>query len=258
MLKKLLFAAAILTLPLLCRAAEPIQIHSHNDYMQKVPFYRAYSQMVNTIEADVRLEEGSGMLLVSHDAKDMVNALDIEQMYLDPLVFLFTQNGGRPWMRSEQKLTLMIDLKTALHPTIDVLIGKLRKHPAVFDPQVNPLAVRIVISGSRPEPADYGNYPAFISFDGVIDAEYTPGQLERIGFISEYFGQYSQWKGEGDMPAADRKAIEAAVEKAHRQGKAIRFWGSPDTPTAWATFRDLGIDIINTDRPEACTEFFGR
>ena len=30
-----------------------VQIHSHNDYQKNIPFYRAYSQQVNTIEADI-------------------------------------------------------------------------------------------------------------------------------------------------------------------------------------------------------------
>lgn len=60
----------------------------------------------------------------------------------------------------------MIDLKTPLHPTIDRLIAKLEKHPEVFDPAVNPYAVRVVITGSRPDPSAFGEFPHFISFDG--------------------------------------------------------------------------------------------
>ena len=53
-------------------------------------------------------------------------------------------------------------------------------------------------------------------------------------------------------PAGNR----SLVAKSHKTGKPIRFWGSPDTVNAWETFRELGIDIINTDRPEACTLYF--
>ena len=148
-------------------------------------------------------------------------------------------------------------LKTPLHPTIDRLIAKLKRHPEVFDPSVNPYAVRIVISGSRPDPEAFGEYPRFISFDGFIDVDYTPQQLERVAFISEPFFRYSKWKGGADtLSAEDRQVIESLVAKSHKTGKPIRFWGSPDTVNAWETFRELGIDIINTDRPEACTLYF--
>ena len=115
-----------------------VQIHSHNDYQKNIPFYRAYSQQVNTIEADIYTAPASDDLLVAHDVQELDTALTLDEMYLDPLVFLFKQNQGRAWRGSEQILSLMIDLKTPLHPTIDRLIAKLEKHPEVFDPAVNP------------------------------------------------------------------------------------------------------------------------
>lgn len=238
--------------------AQSVRIHSHNDYQKSIPFYRAYSQQVATMEADVYTDPASGDgLLVAHDLHELDSALTLDEMYLEPLVFLFSQNGGRAWRGSDRVLTLMVDLKTPLHPTIDRLIAKLKKHPEVFDPAVNPYAVRVAISGSRPDPADFGEFPDFISFDGFIDVEYTPQQLERVAFISEPFFSYSKWKGdEGGFSAEDRQVIAALVAKSHRMGKPIRFWGSPDTSVAWETFRELGVDIINTDRPEACTLYF--
>ena len=50
--------------------------------------------------------------------------------------------------------------------------------------------------------------------------------------------------------------IEQLIAKSHKAGKPIRFWCSPDNAVAWETFRKLGIDIINTDQPEACTLYF--
>ena len=82
-------------------------------------------------------------------------------------------------------------------------------------------------------------------------------KAERVAFISEPFFRYSKWKGGADtLSAEDRQVIESLVAKSHKTGKPIRFWGSPDTVNAWETFRELGIDIINTDRPEACTLYF--
>ena len=150
---------------------QTVLIHSHNDYQKNIPFYRAYSQQVHTIEADIYAAPASDGLLVAHDPHELDSALSLDEMYLEPLIFLFGQNEGRPWRGSEQVLTLMIDLKTPLHPTIDRLIAKLKRHPEVFDPSVNPYAVRIVISGSRPDPEAFGEYPRFISFDGFIDVD---------------------------------------------------------------------------------------
>ena len=48
-----------------------VQIHSHNDYQKNIPFYRAYSQQVNTIEADIYTAPASDDLLVAHDVQEL-------------------------------------------------------------------------------------------------------------------------------------------------------------------------------------------
>lgn len=252
----LVFCAAFLTQFSL--QGQSVQIHSHNDYQKSLPFYRAYSQQVDCMEADVYIDSLSETgLLVGHDPQDLATALDIEEVYIKPIVFVFAQHGGRPWRNSERTFTLMVDLKTPLHPTIDRLIAKLKKYPEVFDPSVNPYAVKVVITGSRPTPADFEKYPKFIFFDGFIEERYSPEQLERVTVISEPFFTYSKWKANGDtLSDSDRKAIVGVVEKAHEMGKPIRFWASPDNPQAWETLHNLGVDVINTDNPEACTLYF--
>ncbi|MFQ8804425.1 MAG: hypothetical protein ACLR8Y_04000 [Alistipes indistinctus] len=183
-----------------------VQIHSHNDYQKNIPFYRAYSQQVNTIEADIYTAPASDDLLVAHDVQELDTALTLDEMYLDPLVFLFKQNQGRAWRGSEQILSLMIDLKTRSIRAIDRLIAKLEKHPEGIRSAVNPYAVRVVITGSRPDPSAFGEFPHFISFDGFIDVEYTPEQLERVALISEPFCRYAKWKGGPEPLPCPREA----------------------------------------------------
>lgn len=60
-----------------------VQIHSHNDYQKNIPFYRAYSQQVNTIEADIYTAPASDDLLVAHDVQELDTALTLDEMYLD-------------------------------------------------------------------------------------------------------------------------------------------------------------------------------
>ncbi|MFQ8804426.1 MAG: hypothetical protein ACLR8Y_04005 [Alistipes indistinctus] len=50
--------------------------------------------------------------------------------------------------------------------------------------------------------------------------------------------------------------IEQLIAKSHKAGKPIPFLVLSDNAVAWETFRKLGIDIINTDQPEACTLYF--
>lgn len=236
-------------------AQQRILIHSHNDYEQRVPFYQAYAQQVASIEADIYTTGKANELKVAHDLKDVANAPTIDEAYITPLVNLFKQNGGRPWKNSDKTLILLVDLKTPANPTLDILVSKLKAYPQVFDATVNPYAVKVVISGNRPDEKDYSKYPSFISFDGY-KTDYTPEQLKRIAMISLSFADYSVWNGKGSIKKAELEKVVKVINEVHALGKPIRFWGTPDGVTAWNTFHNLGIDYINTDRPEACADYF--
>lgn len=244
-----------LILPLSTIAQQRILIHSHNDYRQRVPFYQAYSQQAYSIEADVFVT-ADGNLLVGHDLEDLSPDMDFKDMYVSPIVKLFKENGGKAWKNSDNILQLMVELKSQTEPTLTKIVEILGQYPQVFDPAVNPLAVKVVITGNVPKATDFGKYPQYISFDGQINTEYTPDQLERVALISLPFFEYAQWNGKGTMTAEQKMKVQGVIDKAHTMGKPIRFWGTPEGITAWNTLYTMGVDIINTDRIEKCTDFF--
>lgn len=236
-------------------SAQTVRIHSHNDYQHRVPFYQAYAQQLASIEADIYTTEKEGELLVAHDRHELPEAPTIDDAYINPLVNLYKQNKGRAWKDSDQLLILLVDLKTPVDPTLDLLVKKLQQYPHVFDPAVNPYAVRVVISGNRPDPDQYGAYPSIISFDGS-KTDYTATQLERISMVSLNLRDYTRWNGKGMMLSDEAEKVKATIDAVHALGKPIRFWGTPDGVTAWNTFHNMGVDYINTDQPEACAAFF--
>lgn len=256
-MKKILrigLSAAALFVCGVAAAQPPVLIHSHNDYARRVPFYQAYAQQVASIEADVFLRDGK--LLVGHEVGELSPDMTFEALYVEPVVTLFKRNGGRAWRDSDRHLQLMVELKSETGPTLRAVAEVLGRWPEVFDPAVNPDAVRVTVTGRVPEPADFGDYPAYIRFDGAWDAEYTPGQLERVALISADFKRFSQWNGKGSIIPAEREKLERVIDKAHAWDKPVRFWGAPEGVTVYYTFYDMGIDYINTDRPELCAEFF--
>ena len=60
------------------------------------------------------------------------------------------------------------------------------------------------------------------------------------------------------MVETDYNKVKAFIDKAHAEGKAARFWGCPDTKTAWNTFMKLGLDYLNTDHPALLDDFLKR
>lgn len=246
--------AAMMLCAFAASAQRPVLLHSHNDYERSEPFWSAYGEHFDSVEADVYCIDGT--LFVSHDRKDVRPDRTFEALYLEPILKAFGQNGGRPWADSGQTLQLLVDIKETAEPTLGTLVKLLEQHPEVFDPSVNPYAVRVVMTGNVPQPADFGKYPDYIFFDGNLDLDYTSGQLERIALFSAPLYKYTLWRGRGRGSKAGWEKVTAAVEKAHGQGRPIRFWGTPENRNVYRTFYSRGIDYINSDRPSECAAFF--
>lgn len=222
-----------------------LNAHSHNDYENNPPFMLAYDNHFGSIEADIWAVKGE--LFVSHNEKDINPARTLDSLYIQPIVRIFRQNGGKAWKDYPGTFQLMIDLKTPVDPTLTLLIQKLIKYPGVFNPRINRNAVRIVITGNRPEPAKFIDYPAFLFFDANVALDYSKKQLKRIALYSENFRNFSSWNGEGEINEKEKVRLEGVIDSVHSVKKKIRFWNAPDNADSWNTFMKMKIDFINTD-----------
>ena len=215
------------------------QIHSHNDYHQNVPFWNAYANGLNSIEVDIFLKNDT--LYATHGEYEIIKNRTIESLYLQPI-----QNVLSIALGSEPKLQLLIDIKSEAHASLKKLVSVLERYPDI----INNEDISIVISGNRPDLSEYGNYPDYILFDyqsleNIEDAKVW----DKVALISLDFKKTSVWNGKGRLTAKDYEKVNSVIQKAHGYGKPFRFWGAPDSKTAWKAFRDLGVDFINTDMP---------
>lgn len=254
MKKIVILVWALLLCPLVLGAQNPVLLHSHNDYERTAPFWDAYNVRFDSVEADVYCIDGT--LFVSHDKKDIRPERTFEALYLEPVMKVFGENGGRAWAGSEQTLQLLIDIKETTEPTLGTLVKLLEGHRDVFDPTVNPYAVRVVMTGNVPAPSDFGKYPDYIFFDGNLDLEYTDAQLQRIALFSAPFYKYTLWRGRGKGSKKGWEKVTEAVEHAHALGKPIRFWGAPESRKVYRVFYSRDIDYMNSDYPADCAQFY--
>ena len=250
-MKRLLLSLAVL-LPLSLAAQQPVILHSHNDYTRTAPFWEAYSQHCRSIEADVFLHEGE--LLVGHEVEDLKPENSFLRMYVDPIVRTFRANGGKMWTGSDDRLMLLVELKSATEPTLSEVVKLLEQFPDVFCAADG---VQIAITGNTPSKEHFLDYPVWVGFDGDIRETYTWAQLERVALVSNSFRMFAKkWNGKGRMIDSELEAVTAAIEKVHSWGKPIRFWEAPEGTSAYFTFWKLGVDIINTDKPAVASLFF--
>ena len=50
------------------------------------------------------------------------------------------------------------------------------------------------------------------------------------------------------MPDAERTKLRELVAKAHKQGRKVRFWATPESPAVWKELLAADVDFLNTDR----------
>jgi alkaline phosphatase len=222
-----------------------LNAHSHNDYANDIPFWLAYINHFGSIEADIWAVNGD--LFVSHNINDIMPERTLDALYIQPVVKLVRHNKGKAWNDHPSTFQIMIDLKTTVEPALSLLIEKLKKYPDVFDPRVNENAVRIVITGNRPDPEQFSDYPDFIFFDGNVNRKYNELQLKRIALYGENLKQFTTWNGEGNIIETERIRLQSVIDSVHSLHKKIRFWNAPDNINAWEIFMKLKTDYINTD-----------
>lgn len=215
--------------------------HSHNDYEQKVPFWEAYYADFGSIEADVFLMKGQ--LWVAHSEKELSAERTLESLYLDNISKQIKLNKGSVYPDANKKLQLLIDVKQEYKTTLAALTDILKKYPEITSSS----SVKIIITGGRPKPSDFKNYPNYLYFDGYINQKYTADELKRVGLFSADLQDFIKWNGKGIPRDEETLAIKKTVDNAHAQKKAIRFYGAPDFTNAWINLIDLGVDYINTD-----------
>ena len=243
--------AFVLSMP--AAGYSPQNGHSHNDYENETPFRLAYDNRFGSMEVDIwAVQDG---LCVAHDEEDIVPERTLDSLYIEPIVELFRRNDGKPWKGGSGSFQLMIDIKSPTEPALSMLIGRLNRFPEVFDRKVNGDAVRVVITGNMPAPSEFGKYPDFVFFDGILGRKYTGKQLKRLALYSGNFKHFSSWNGMGDIPGKERLRLRELIRSAHSVKKRVRFWNAPDSPDAWAGLLELGVDYINTDHVAELAEY---
>ena len=230
--------------------------HSHNDYSQKIPFFLAYNAHFGSIEADIWAVDGR--LFVSHSRAAITPERTLDSLYIQPIVKYFKANNGKAWGDFDGSFQLLIDLKTEVIPTLPLLVEQLKKYPTVFDPAVNKNAIHVVITGNRPEPADFNKYPPFIFFDGHFNLKYDAQQLKRIALYSENLRVFTSWNGKEAMKEKDEARLKQVVDSVHGINNKVRFWNAPDTENAWNQFMKLKVEYINTDHIQELADYLNK
>ena len=219
-----------------------ILAHSHNDYEQKTPLYKALGYGFNSIEIDV-IRDGN-QLIVSHDDENLDKKPTIEELYFKPLKNYFTKNKKR-------NIWLLVDVKKYDKKTLDVLHEILDGYENLFLKRNEPKKEKpllVILSGDLPrkEIMDDEKYIYFF-IDGRITDLNKGYSAELMPLISSNFSHHSKWTGRGEMDKEEYEAVLKIIGSVHAENRKIRFWKTPDKKKVWEGLIKMEVDVIGVD-----------
>ena len=239
------------------RPVKPLpQAHAHNDYEHPRPLLDALDHGFCSVEADVFLVGDE--LQVGHTRRDLRPGRTLERLYLAPLRECIRANGGQVYPDGPT-VYLLIDVKTEARPTYAALDKVLARYRGILsetrDGRFEKRAVTVVVSGNRDRETITAQKVRYAGLDG------RPGDLgsdvpaHLMPWVSANWALTFRWRGEGPMSEAERKKLREYVAKAHRHGRLVRFWATPESPVVWRELLDAGVDLINTDKLAELQQF---
>jgi hypothetical protein len=240
--------AFLLSLVLASHAAAPapppvlVRAYAHNDYEHKRPLFDALDHGFFGVEADVHLRGRE--LFVAHTGSGIKKDRTLRSLYLDPLLKLVRQNGGRVYPGGPKGFLLMIEFKSNGEDSYPVLKEMLEPYKEMLSVYYEG-AVTISITGHRPNDLLKVENKRWAGIDGDLG---DLGKDDKTLFptISENFYSRFQWHG-GPMDSSDRKRLKRYADEAHAKGRKLRFYGIPAKEALWAELYVAGVDLINTD-----------
>ncbi len=231
---------------------------AHNDYCHPHPLFDALENGYTNIEADVFLEDGE--LIIAHINPFFKSDKTLESLYLQPLAQRIAENNGSVYKGYGQPVILMIDIKTGADNTYKALKSLLEKYSAILSSYDNGVvtqrAVTIVLSGHKPYRLikQEKNRLAFIDEDlRKTSRDTTAANVYKLASCK--YSKVVRWCGKGQFPDSERTRLCAYVSMAHKYGKKVRLWASPENKIVWKELLKCGVDLINTDKLAVLKDF---
>ncbi|MEM8678671.1 MAG: hypothetical protein AAGF97_04855, partial [Planctomycetota bacterium] len=182
----------------------------------------------------------------------------LERLYLQPLWRRVQTNEGRV-LDTDRPFTLLIDIKRdgeEVYPVLKAQLSKYRTMLCGFEQgEWITRPVQVVLSGDRPRRLVALDPDRLVGIDGRLSDLNSMSPPHLLPLISDRWPTHFRWRGDGPFPEDERRRLQQIVAQAHRGGRRVRFWATPETPAVWDALLEAGVDHINTDRLTSFRDF---
>ena len=205
--------------------------HSHNDYEHKNPLVDAIGYKFKSIEVDV-FSVGDSLFL-AHDITQIKPGKTLRKLYLDPLKEIILKNNGSVYGDGTE-LILLVDIKDDGLRTYKLLHQILEKYIGMFTSYKKGIktsgAIAVIVSGNRPFEYMQKQIIRYAGYDGRISDLNSGISSYLMPLVSDNWQHHFKWNGVGEMTMDETNKLELIVDKCHKNGYMLRFWGTQDKP----------------------------
>lgn len=227
---------------------------SHNDYRRKRPLADALDHGFRYVEADVYLRKGK--LVVAHILPCLKKNRTLEELYLKPLLEYVQQ---QPPGQNKFPMTLMIDIKSNSKKAYRALLVLLEKYQPILSGYENGQTtirnVTIVLTGRKPATLIQNTSSGFVFLDDNLRKIAPVTSTNLYPIASCKYSRLMKWKGKGPVPEQEFQRLALHVEAAHKKGRKVRLWASPENKLVWSELLKCKVDLINTNRLSTLRKF---
>ena len=153
----------------------------------------------------------------------------------------------------------MIDVKSDANKTYKALALVLEKYKSILseykDGCLTIRNVTIVITGHKPYESINSNSNRLVFMDEDLRNATTDSTINVNPIASCKYSSLVKWKGKGNIDAGEVKRLKYYVGLAHKNGRKVRLWGSPENKVVWTELLKCNVDLINTDNLKALRKF---
>ncbi|PSS02407.1 hypothetical protein BD289DRAFT_359615, partial [Coniella lustricola] len=262
----------------------PVPIHSHNDYLRKVPLFTAIRQGCTGVEADVWLFDdlpNNDTLYVGHQPSALQPERTFQSLYIQPLVKILehqnpaTQFYNGNWngvfdSNPNQTLALLVDVKTSGSTTWAKVLEQLEplrergwlSYYANGAVHTRPITV-VGTGNTRFEDVVANTTYRDYFFDAPLSKLATTSSSSSSDGLPAYDASNSYYASVsmnaaigmpwfGNLRTEQIERLREQVQAAHARGLKARYWDTPSWPVAarnhiWDTLVKEGVDMLNVD-----------
>ena len=160
------------------------------------------------------------------------------------------------------RFILLVDIKRngeEVYPVLDELLTRYKEMLSAWGDGVRrDGAVTVILSGDRPRALVSADPTRYCAIDGRTGDLGAGASNELVPLVSDNWRNHFKWRGVGEIPDAERRALTEFVDRAHKEGRLLRFWAVPDNRECWQLLYEVGVDLINTDDLAGLAEFMGK